>query len=57
MAMSVQELKAAVQAEIDRVGDEVIELAKDVLAGPETGFREQRTSRLVAEKFKQVEIP
>ena len=55
--MSVQELKAAVQAEIDRVGDEVIELAKDVLAGPETGFREQRTSRLVAEKFKQVEIP
>ena len=52
-----EELKAAVQAEIDRRGDELIGVAKTILDSPETGFREQKTSRFVAEKFREFGIP
>ena len=51
-----EELKAAVRAEIDRRGDELIGVAKAILAKPEPGFREQNTARLVGEKFKELSI-
>ena len=55
--ITVEELKAAVQAEIDRRGDEAVRVAKEVLRGPEVGFREQKTSRLVAETFRRLGVP
>jgi len=54
---TIDELKASVQAEIDRHGDDLIGVAKAVLDNPETGFREEKTSRLVGEKFAQLGIP
>ncbi len=52
-----EELKAAVQAEIDRRSQELVSVAQTILKNPEPGFREQKTSRLVAEKFREWGIP
>ncbi|MGQ4807771.1 hypothetical protein NKDENANG_01131 [Candidatus Entotheonellaceae bacterium PAL068K] len=54
---ATEELKLAVQAEIDRRGEDLIQVAKTILAHPETGFREQQTSQLVAHKFGEFGIP
>ena len=51
-----EELKAAAQAEIGRRGEELVRLSKEILDNPEPGFREQKTSRLVAEKFRDLGI-
>ena len=50
---NTHELKAAVQAEIDRRGDELIEVARTILNNPEPGFREHKTSKYVAGKFQE----
>ena len=55
--MTTEELKAAVQAEIDRRGEEAVRVAKEILDAPEPGFREQKTSRLVADMFRQLSVP
>ncbi len=55
--LTTEEIKSAVLAEIDRHGDELIDVAKTILHNPEPGFREQKTSRLVAEKFRDFGIP
>lgn len=54
---TVDELKQAAVAAIDQRKDEIVEIAKTVLANPETGFTEQKTARLVQEKFKSLGIP
>ncbi len=36
---------------------EVIDIAKDILHNPETGFKERRTARLVSGKFSELGIP
>jgi amidohydrolase len=54
---TVEELKAKAQAEIDRHGDELIRIARTILDNPEPGFKELKTSRLVAERFKELGIP
>ncbi|MBN1662701.1 MAG: amidohydrolase [Deltaproteobacteria bacterium] len=48
---SKEELKAKVCLEIDKRSSEIIEMAKNIGENPETGFREVKTARLVAEKF------
>ena len=50
------ELKEKVQVEIDRRGEELVRVAKAILDNPEPGFREQKTSLLVAEKFRELGI-
>lgn len=55
--VATEALKAAVQAEIDRRGKELIEVAKTILDHPEPGFREHKTSQLVAQKFHDFGIP
>ena len=52
-----EEIKATVQAEIDRHGEELIRIAKTILDNPEPGFREEKTSRLVAETFRDIGVP
>ena len=53
---SKQELKSRVCQEIDRSSEEIIGVAKAVLETPEPGFRELKTSRLVARKFTELGI-
>jgi len=47
------ELKSKVCKEIDRRRDEIVNTSLEVLKNPETGFRETKTSRLVADKFSE----
>ena len=54
---TTEELKSAALAEIDRRGDELVRVAKTILENPEPGFREQKTSRLVAEQFRKLDVP
>ena len=54
---SKEELKLRVFREIDSRADEIVTLAKTILAHPEPGFRETKTSHLVATKFAELGIP
>ncbi len=54
---SREELKRLVCEEIGRRGQEIVRVAQTILDNPEPGFREQRTSRLVVERFKELGIP
>jgi amidohydrolase len=53
---TTEALKSAVQAAIDGHGEELIHVAKTILDHPEPGFREQKTSQLVARKFRDFDI-
>ncbi|MDD5081831.1 MAG: amidohydrolase [Dehalococcoidales bacterium] len=48
---SIQELKATACQEIDRQSQKITGVAQTILDNPETGFREVKTSRLVAQNF------
>jgi metal-dependent amidase/aminoacylase/carboxypeptidase family protein len=48
---SKDELKRAVREAIDRQGNEIIELGETILHHPGTGFKEQKTSALVADRM------
>lgn len=54
---SRDELKRRAAEAIDSRSDELVSLAKDILANPEPGFRETRTARLVAAKFADLGMP
>jgi len=49
---NVTETKRLVCEEIDRHGEELVAVAKEILAHPEPGFRETRTAGVVAERFR-----
>ena len=48
---SKQELKNRVRQAIDDKADEIVRVSKTILDNPETGFREVKTAKLVAELF------
>ena len=54
---TVEELKQLAFAAIDAHKEETIGIAKTILANPETGFTEQKTSRLVQERMQAMGIP
>ncbi len=54
---SREELKRRAAEAIDSRSDELISLAKTILENPEPGFRETKTSRLVAGKFADMGMP
>ncbi len=54
---SRDELKRRAAEAIDSRSDELVSLAKDILANPEPGFRETRTARAVAGKFADLGMP
>ena len=56
-APSKEDLKRRVFQEIDSRADELVSLAKTILAHPEPGFRETKTSALVARTFAQLGVP
>jgi amidohydrolase len=51
------ELKAAARRAVDASRDDLIGLARQIYGAPETGFKEVRTSRLVAERLAQLGVP
>ena len=53
---SKEELKSKVCREIDNGSEEIIGVARAILANPEPGFREEKTSRLVVQKFTELGI-
>ena len=44
-------------SEIDAHADELVRIATTILENPEPGFREEKTSRLVVEKLRELRIP
>ena len=54
---SKEDLKRRAFEEIDSRSDEIVNLAKTILQNPEPGFRETKTSHLVAQKFAEMGIP
>jgi amidohydrolase len=54
--LSIEELKKRACETIDKRQKEIIDLAKQVLANPEAGFREFKTAQLVAQKFQELGI-
>ncbi len=53
---SIDELKAKAQAAIDDRSDWLIDIARTILANPEPGFHEVRTSRFVSDKLDELGI-
>ena len=54
--LSIEELKQRACETIEKRKEEIIGLAKQVLGHPEAGFREIKTSQLVAQKFQELGI-
>ena len=52
--MQIDHIKSLVCDEIDRQGDRIISLAKDILRNPEPGFQEFGTAQRVAEEFQRM---
>ena len=55
--LTLEELKRLACETIDKRKKEIIEVAQQALSHPEAGFREHRTSGLVAQKFNELNIP
>ena len=53
---TTQELKQMACAAIDARKQDLIAVSKEILANPESGFREVKTSRLVSSKFEEMGI-
>ncbi len=53
---TLEELKQAACAAIDRHADEIIGVSKDILEHPEPGYSEYRTARVVAEQFAKMGV-
>jgi amidohydrolase len=54
---SLDSLKAAVCAAIDRRGEELARIADDIYRHPELGFKETRTAAIVSEYFDRLGLP
>ena len=54
--LSTDRLKELACAAIDEKAGEIISIAQDILAHPEPGFSEVRTSQVVAKKFTELGI-
>ncbi len=55
--MDKRELKRAVCEEIDKRSGKILEIAEHILAHPELGYKENATSKYVAEQFAALGIP
>lgn len=56
-ALSREDLKQKANAEIDARADEIISLSQTILNNPESGFRETKTSHLIAGKLAEMGVP
>ncbi len=54
---SIEELKREACATIEAGKQEILQVAREVLENPETGFNERRTATVVTRQFQQMGIP
>jgi len=54
--LSISELKQKACETIEARKDELVGIAKEILANPESGFKEQKTAALVSSKFNEIGI-
>ena len=54
---SRQQLKDLAFSEVDSRADEIVQISKTILSHPETGFRELKTSSLVARTLRELGVP
>ena len=54
---SRQQLKDLAFSEVDSRADEIVQISKTILSHPETGFRELKTSSLVASTLRELGVP
>ncbi len=54
--LSIEELKKRACETIEKRKNEIVDVAQQVLANPEAGFRETKTAQLVAQKFQELGI-
>jgi amidohydrolase len=52
--VTVDDLKSRVCAAIDARRDTIEGIAREILANPETGYREQKTAKIVAKAFREL---
>ena len=52
-----EELKRQARDAIERRKEEIVEVSKEILQRPETGFKERNTAQLVTQKFREMGIP
>ena len=55
-SLSVEELKKRACEIIERNKTEIVDVAQQILANPEAGFRETKTAQLVSRKFQEMGI-
>ena len=53
---SREDLKRVVYSEIDSHAEEIIQVSRTILENPEPGFREEKTSKLVTSKFRELGV-
>jgi amidohydrolase len=55
--VSPGDVKASVRRAVDARREEIVGTARQIWAAPEVGFREERTSQLVADRFAELGLP
>ena len=55
-SLSVEELKKRACETIEQSKNEIVDIAQQILANPEAGFRETKTAQLVSRKFQEMGI-
>jgi amidohydrolase len=54
---TTDETKSHAYRAIDAGGDEAVKIAKEILANPESGYREHNTAKVTASEFRRLGIP
>ena len=55
--MDLEKIKSLVCDEIERNGDKLISIAKEILKNPEPGFKEFKTAEIVSREFEAFQMP
>tara|TARA_B100000959_G_scaffold134268_1_gene140909 strand:- start:12683 stop:14008 length:1326 start_codon:yes stop_codon:yes gene_type:complete len=55
--LDLERIKSLVCDEIERNGDKLISIAKEILKNPEPGFKEFKTAEIVSREFEAFQIP
>ena len=55
--MDLERIKSLVCDEIERNGDKLISIAKEILKNPEPGFKEFKTAEIVSREFEAFQMP
>ena len=54
--MDLERIKSLVCDEIEKNGDKLISVAKEILQNPEPGFKEFKTAEIVSREFESLQM-